>query len=352
MNLDDRLDVVKLFYKSGESATLTLRAFKKLRNLKKDPFSTTAITNLINKFNETKSLHDIPKSGRPSLIDERKEEVVSTMGKLQAENVLGHASSHSVSKICKIPQRSVCRVLHTCGMNPYKISLLQSITEEDKTKRLEFSKWVLANPELIHDIVWTDEAYFSLDGLVNRHNCVIWSFQNPHRYMQKSLHPLKVCVWMGFSARYKLTPVFFDGTVDRENYTNLLKNSVFPELRRKRKMRSVIFQHDGAPPHFSVLARDFISNQLPENRVIGRGYGVPWPPRSPDLSPLDFYLWGTLKARVFHSYQANNLEDLKQRIIEEINELSVDELCRSVENLQKRCEMVIANDGGSIEHLM
>ena len=81
----------------------------------------------------------------------------------QWENVLRHASSHSVSKICKIPQRSVCQVLHTCGMNP-------------------------------HDIVSTDEAYFSLDGLVNRHNCVIWSFQNPYRYMQKSLHPLKVCV--------------------------------------------------------------------------------------------------------------------------------------------------------------
>ena len=108
INLDDRLDVVKLFYKSGESATLTLRAFKKLRNLKKDPHSTTAITNLINKLNETKSLHDIPKSGRPSLIDERKEEVVSTMEKFQAENVLGHATCHSVSKICKIPQRSVC----------------------------------------------------------------------------------------------------------------------------------------------------------------------------------------------------------------------------------------------------
>lgn len=214
MNLDDRLDIVKLFYKNGESPTL---AFKNLRNLKNDPFSTTVITNLINKFNETKSLHDTPKSGRPSLIDERKEEVVATMEKLQTENVLGHASSYSVSKICNIPQRSVCRVLHACGMNPYKISLLQSITAEDKTKRLDFCKWVLDNPELMHDIVWSDEAYFSLDRLVNRHNCVIWSFENPHRYMQKSLHPLKVCVWMGFSAGYKLTPVFFDETVNQES---------------------------------------------------------------------------------------------------------------------------------------
>jgi len=24
-------------------------------------------------------------------------------------------------------------------------------------------------------------------------------------------------------------------------------------------------------------------------------YKIPWPPRSPDLSPLDFFLWGTLR---------------------------------------------------------
>ena len=32
---------------------------------------------------------------------------------------------------------------------------------------------------------------------------------------------------------------------------------------------------------------------------IGRGEPIPWPPRSPDLNPLDFYLWGHLKALVY-----------------------------------------------------
>jgi len=28
---------------------------------------------------------------------------------------------------------------------------------------------------------------------------------------------------------------------------------------------------------------------------IGRGGPIPWPPQSPDLSPLDFFLWGYIK---------------------------------------------------------
>ena len=32
---------------------------------------------------------------------------------------------------------------------------------------------------------------------------------------------------------------------------------------------------------------------------IGQGGPVPWPARSPDLNPLDFWLWGHLKAMVY-----------------------------------------------------
>jgi hypothetical protein len=46
-----------------------------------------------------------------------------------------------------------------------------------------------------------------------------------------------------------------------------------------------------------------------------------WPPRSPDLNPCDFYLWGKLKSVVY----ANNpydLEALKQNIHEAIKTFS------------------------------
>ena len=35
------------------------------------------------------------------------------------------------------------------------------------------------------------------------------------------------------------------------------------------------------------------------NRWIGRGGPTSWPARSPDLTPLDFFLWGAIKERVY-----------------------------------------------------
>ena len=52
----------------------------------------------------------------------------------------------------------------------------------------------------------------------------------------------------------------------------------------------MFFQHDGAPPHYIRHVRDYL-NQSFSNRWLGRGGPVAWPPRSPDLMPLDYYLW-------------------------------------------------------------
>ena len=88
-----------------------------------------------------------------------------------------------------------------------------------------------------------------------------------------------------------LPPFFFTGTVTGDNYRDMFENHVFPELRRRHLIDQVIFQQDGAPPHFSKAAMDFLSSQLPDTRIISRGFPQTWPPRSPDLSPLDYYLW-------------------------------------------------------------
>ena len=49
------------------------------------------------------------------------------------------------------------------------------------------------------------------------------------------------------------------------------------------------FQHDGAPPHYTRHVREYVNESFP-NHWLGRGGPVPWAPRSPDLTPLDYYL--------------------------------------------------------------
>ncbi|GFX27942.1 uncharacterized protein TNCV_3083631 [Trichonephila clavipes] len=60
------------------------------------------------------------------------------------------------------------------------------------------------------------------------------------------------------------------------------------------------FQHDVAPAHFSADVRSILDTAYP-GRWIGRGGSVNWPVRSPDLSCLDFFLWGHMKSIVYAS---------------------------------------------------
>ena len=72
------------------------------------------------------------------------------------------------------------------------------------------------------------------------------------------------------------------------------------------------FMHDGAPPYFSRVARQFL-NQHFANKWIGRGDPIAWPARSPDLNPLDFHLWGHLKSIVYAT-SIENAEILRNRM--------------------------------------
>ncbi|GFW33252.1 uncharacterized protein TNCV_2859301 [Trichonephila clavipes] len=52
---------------------------------------------------------------------------------------------------------------------------------------------------------------------------------------------------------------------------------------------------DGAPPHITRCVKDVLKHHFIEERVISRQIRHLWPPRSPDLNPCDFWLWGHLK---------------------------------------------------------
>ncbi|KAJ4448787.1 hypothetical protein ANN_00178 [Periplaneta americana] len=76
---------------------------------------------------------------------------------------------------------------------------------------------------------------------------------------------------------------------------------VIPELLKNIPLNireRIWFQHDGAPPHFDCHVRNHLNATFPDC-WIGRGEPLPWPPRSPDLIPLDFFLCGDVKRFVY-----------------------------------------------------
>ena len=70
--------------------------------------------------------------------------------------------------------------------------------------------------------------------------------------------------------------------------------------------KRIYFQQDGHN------ARDYLNLKFGE-QWLGTYGPIAWPPRSPNLSPFDFFLWGHLQS-IVDAVPIQNMEHLKQRI--------------------------------------
>ena len=59
-----------------------------------------------------------------------------------------------------------------------------------------------------------------------------------------------------------------------------------------------------------------------------------------------------LKARVYHYFIPRNIQELTDKIREEIALVANEELYRSVQNLLTRCELVIEHNGSHIQQFL
>ena len=114
----------------------------------------------------------------------------------------------------------------------------------------------------------------------------------------------------------------------------------------------MIFQHDGSTPHFSLAVRHHLDATF-FNKWIGRGGPINWPPRSPDLTPLDYFLWGHMKSLVYEE-KCNTKEELVNRIFNAVQFIKnkPDELQKVTENIIQRAECCIHSDGGHFEQFI
>ena len=137
----------------------------------------------------------------------------------------------------------------------------------------------------------------------------------------------------------------------------MINEQVVPALRRMRRFgpnRDGRFQRlwwvqDGAPPH----RRRTVTGRLEElfgERVLALNHPVEWPPRSPDLTPLDFFLWWYLKSNVYITPPVN-LGDLQERVSNAVENLRQDRqmIRRSVFGMLRRAELCLERNGGHVE---
>ena len=76
-----------------------------------------------------------------------------------------------------------------------------------------------------------------------------------------------------------------------------------------------------------------------------------WPPRSPDLTPYDFFLWGFVKDTVFVPPLPADLQDLRNRITAAVTLADGDLLTRMWNEMGYRIDVCRITKGGRIERL-
>jgi hypothetical protein len=74
----------------------------------------------------------------------------------------------------------------------------------------------------------SNEAYFHLDGAVNKQIVGCWAREYPHNFRERSSHSRKVAVWVAISSHWLVGSVFFSETANSQRYLHMLQIDVVP----------------------------------------------------------------------------------------------------------------------------
>ncbi|GFW72969.1 uncharacterized protein TNCV_830921 [Trichonephila clavipes] len=168
--------------------------------------------------------------------------------------------------------------------------------------------------DFLKRILFSDEAHFWLNGYVNKQNCRIWSEANPQVYVETPLHPEKLTVCHDY---------FF-----------------IPELNN-HDVQELWFQQDGATCHTARATIDLLKDTFGD-RLISRFGPVNWPPRSCDLTPLDYFVWGYVMSWVYAD-KPQTLDHLEDNIRHVIADIRPQMLEKVIENWTSRLDYIRAS---------
>ena len=267
------------------------------------------------------------------------------------------ASSREIGRQVGVSHWTVLRTFREQLLYPYHVQRVQCLLPNDYPPRVIFCEWLqqqcAQNQHFLSNILVTDEACFTRNGIMNFHNTHTWAVENPKTIQQRAFqHRFSINVWAGIIGDHLVGPFVLPDRLTGRTYERFLQDDL-PTLLDEvplQTRRTMWFLHDGAPPHISREVRRHLHRTYPD-RLIGRFGHIHWPARSPDLNPLDFYFWGDMKGRVYKS-EIGTVDELRDRIFRAADQIrnNRDILRKVWENWLRRTAACIEANGSHFEH--
>ncbi|KAK9881380.1 hypothetical protein WA026_016271 [Henosepilachna vigintioctopunctata] len=260
--LEQRLQIVQIFYQNNRSVSATLRALRPFYGPFNKPARST-IDRLVAKFESTFSLHNVPVPVRAR--SARSDENIAAASASVQEDA--NVSLTRRSQQLGLSVTSLWRILRKdLGLHPYKIKLTQELKPFDHLKRRRFVNWAQEQFENDADfhrkIIFSDEAHFWLNGFVNKQNMRYWAGSNPHVVHEAPLHPEKITVWCGLHAGGIIGPYFFVDdndrhvTVNGNRYRDMINDFFFAAIGWNGRGRHLFSTGRGHMPHSTRYNRN------------------------------------------------------------------------------------------------
>ena len=168
---------------------------------------------MINKFEQSGSVNNIPPPGRP----------VTVTGKATQEDVSLILDSHPQTSIRKISSHlgismtSVRRIYNGLEFKSYIPRLIHKLNEADFDRQVEFCDSLLSvianEPGIIKRVIWSDEATFKVNGVINRHNSLYLGEENSHITYEHTMLSEGFTIWGGPWHNGVINPYFFEDNV-------------------------------------------------------------------------------------------------------------------------------------------
>lgn len=321
-------------------------------------FKVSTVSYWINRIKQTGDVNPTTGRGRPRTI--RSYENINTVANLiqtpPGTPKKKHLSPREIERRTGLPRTSVRRIIkEDLKMNMYKRIRGQELTERQKAVRLERCRRLRARirNNNISQVIFTDEKIFTVRTPLNTQNSRVYSPQKkkkdvpPRSLVAENPHfTQSVMVSVGISKQGKTDVHFIEPNtkVNSEYYTNvLLGEKLLPDIRRFMYGRHYIFQQDGATSHTSAVSTEYLARNVPDFL-----HPEEWPPYSPDLNPVDYFIWGALQEKVYQ-VDIEDLDHLKRRIRYCWRHFSQRSIVRAINTFLPRLEKTIEMQGGHIE---
>lgn len=238
-----------------------------------------------------------------------------------------------------VSARTIRRRLQQNGLSARRPLLCLPLTRNHRRLRRQWCDERRMWTTEWNEILFTDESRFCMqhhDGRIR-----VWRHRGERMLNSCIMHrhtgPAPgIMVWGGIGYLSCTPLVRIAGTLTSQHYiSEVLEPVVLPYLQG---LPTAIFQQDNARPHVARIVQGFFVNHQIEL--------LPWPARSPDLSPIE-NMWSMVAQRLTQSSSpAVTPDQLWQRVEAAWSSVPQEHIQSLFESMPRRVAAVISNNGG------